>query len=279
MGLRINTNVSALGVTRNLRHTGETQDSAHRKLSSGSRVTRAGDDAAALAISEKTKANIRSIRQGARNANDGIGVTQTAEAALNEVSANMVRIRELSIQAASGTYGDNERSYIQAEAVQLVKNIRAIMKSAVYNGMPLFTPPSPYSEVHVGVNNSPEADRVAFELAAHAKSLSSLKLESIDMRTQAAAQHNLDFIDSQLYAVAEARATLGATQNRLEISAENAMISHQNWSAGYSRMRDADIAAEHSEMVKAQLQTQMGTAMLAQSTQLGANALRLLSND
>lgn len=276
MGLRITTNVSSLGVTRNLRQSAEAQDGVSQKLASGSRVNKAADDAATLAISEKARADIRSIRQGGRNANDGIGVIQTAESALTEVSNNLIRIRELSVQAASGTYGDNERSYVQAEANQLVQNIRSIIAGTEYNGMGVFAPSSPLADIQVGIHNNPAADRIGYQLNWAGEHLASLMLEGINMRTQGAAQHNLDFIDQSMYAVQEVRAVLGASQNRLTVAYDGSQMAAQNMSAGLSQMRDADMAQEHSEFVRGQIQQQMGTAMLAQANNLGAGVLKLL---
>ena len=276
MGLRITTNVASLGVSRNLRQTGEAQDGVSEKLASGQRVNKAADDAATLAISEKARADIRSIRQGGRNANDGIGVVQTAESALNEVSSNLIRIRELSIQAASGTYSDNERSYVQEEANQLVHNIRTIISGTDYNGMNVFAPGSPLADIQVGIHNDPGADRIGYQLNWAGNHLADLRLESIDMRTQGAAQHNLDFIDKSLNSVQEVRSVLGASQNRLMVAYDGSQIAAQNMSAGLSQMRDADIAHEHSEFVRGQIQQNMGTSMLVQANNLGAGALKLL---
>src|ERR1700742_3134701 len=123
MSLRIATNIQALAAQRFLNINHEAQNRSLEKLSSGSRINRAGDDAAGLAISEKLKANIRSMKQATRNANDGISLIQTAEGAMNEVSNIMIRLRELSIQGASDTIGDTERGFIDKEVQKLKEEI------------------------------------------------------------------------------------------------------------------------------------------------------------
>lgn len=142
--------------------------------------------------------------------------------------------------------------------------------------MGVFSPGSTLADVQVGIHNDPDADRIGYQLNWAGQHLSDLKLESIDMRTQGAAQHNLDFIDKSLYSVQEVRSVLGASQNRLAVAYDSTQIAAQNMTAGLSQMRDADMAHEHSDFVRGQIQQNMGTAMLAQANNLGAGALKLL---
>src|SRR3954469_15156943 len=150
MSLRINTNVQALAAQRFLTNNHEAQNRSLERLSSGSRINRAGDDAAGLAISEKLKANIRSIKQASRNANDGVSLIQTAEGAMNEIGNILVRMRELSIQAASDTIGDTERGFINKEVQNLKFEIDRIASSTEFNGMHLLDGSVPPLEIQVG---------------------------------------------------------------------------------------------------------------------------------
>ncbi|MEK6580589.1 MAG: flagellin FliC, partial [Bdellovibrionota bacterium] len=137
MSLRINTNIQALSAQRYLGINNEAQNRSLEKLSSGTRINRAGDDAAGLAISEKLKGHIRSLKQAGRNANDGISMIQTAEGAMNEVGNIMIRMRELSIQGASDTIGDTERGFIHKEVAQLKDEVDRIAFSTEFNGRKL----------------------------------------------------------------------------------------------------------------------------------------------
>src|SRR5579863_10089526 len=163
MGLRINTNVQSLAAQRNLGLNSAAQKTSLEKLASGSRITKAADDAAGLAISEKMKASIRSIRQDIRNANDGISMIQTAEGGMNEISNILVRFRELSIQAASDTIGDTERGFVDKEVQQLKQEVDRIAHSTEYNGHKLLNGEGDVMEVQIGMHNNPQEDRFVFD--------------------------------------------------------------------------------------------------------------------
>ncbi|MEK6626140.1 MAG: flagellin FliC, partial [Bdellovibrionota bacterium] len=137
MGLRINTNVASLNAQRNLSQTKLAMDKTLEKLSSGQRINRAGDDAAGLAISENLKAQIRGMGQAERNAQDGVSLVQIAEGALAEVSNILIRLRELSVQAASDTIGNTERKFLNVEFEQLTSEVDRIANSTEFNRVPL----------------------------------------------------------------------------------------------------------------------------------------------
>src|SRR5665647_29479 len=163
MGLRINTNTSSISAQRALGHTKMNLDNNLRKLSSGERITRAGDDAAGLAISEKLRANIRGIRQAKRNSDDGISLIQTAEGGLNEISSIIIRLRELSIQAASDTVGDTERVFSDIEFQNLLDEVQRISQSSEFNGRKLLNGTGGLVEIQVGLNNDPTLDRIKYD--------------------------------------------------------------------------------------------------------------------
>jgi len=160
MGLRINTNVPSLVAQRNLRGNRQMLDRTLERLSSGSRINHAGDDAAGLAISETLRAQIRGISQAERNAQDGISLVQVAEGGLVEVSNILIRMRELGVQASSDTVGTRERGFLNNEFQQLSEEIDRIANSIEFNGNPLLNGNGSAFEVQIGTKNNPLVDRI-----------------------------------------------------------------------------------------------------------------------
>src|SRR6185295_11302977 len=209
MGLRIATNVQSLAAQRFLNQSHNAQDRSLEKLSSGSRINRAGDDAAGLAISENLKASIRSMKAATRNANDGISLVQVAEGSMNEISNILIRMRELSIQTASDTIGDVERGFVDKEVQALKAEIDRISRNTEFNGMKLLDGTSPELEVQVGMHNSPDLDRFRFDTKQLVTTLDSLGLNGIANNTKASSQENLGMLDSAIVHVNENRAAMG----------------------------------------------------------------------
>lgn len=276
MGLRINTNIQALAGQRNLSNNfGKLQQSLER-LSSGSRINKAADDAAGLGISEKLKANIRSLGQATRNANDGISLIQTAEGSMNEISNILVRIRELSIQAASDTIGDPEREFVDKEVQHLKFELDRIANSTEYNGTKLLNGQSEPLEIQVGVNNNPVNDRLTFESQNQVTTLESLGITDVSTIKKVNAQENLEKIDKAIHTLNSNRASLGALQNRLNSTINNLRVYNENLSAANSRIRDTDMAEEATTLTKSNILTQSNIAVLAQANQTPTLALSLL---
>lgn len=176
MGLRINTNTSSIAAQRALGITKNNLDSNLRKLSSGERITRASDDAAGLAISEKLKGHIRGLRQAKRNSDDGVSLIQTAEGALSEISNIVIRLRELSIQAASDTVGDTERGFSNIEFQNLLEEVQRISQGSEFNGRKLLDGTGGVVEIQVGIHNDPttiESNMIQLPLTLHLKHLAS----------------------------------------------------------------------------------------------------------
>src|SRR6185312_7724401 len=209
MSLRIATNVQSLAAQRYLTNNHEEQNRSLERLSSGSRINRAGDDAAGLAISERLKANIRSMKQATRNANDGVSMVQTAEGAMNEVSNILIRLRELSIQGASDTIGDTERGFINKEVQQLKSEINRISDSTEFNGTKLLDGTAPQLEIQIGLNNNPNTDRFIFDSKGLVTNLSSFGLEDVSTESKQESQMNLAKLDSAITHLNGNRATLG----------------------------------------------------------------------
>jgi len=276
MGLRIATNVQSLNAQRNLGTSFEKQAGSLNKLSSGQRINKSGDDAAGLAISEKLKGSIRSMQQANRNANDGISLIQTAEGGINEVSNILLRLRELSVQAASDTVGDAERSFTDKEFQALKSEIDRISQVTKFNGTNLLNGSGATLDFQVGIENSPENDRLQFKTAETDVTLGKLGLSSTGTSSKVSAQENLAKIDVAIMSVNENRAGLGALQNRLSSTVQNLSISTENLAAANSRIRDTDMAAETSELTKQSILTQAGTAVLSQANSSQNLALKLL---
>jgi len=276
MGLRIMTNVSALNAQKNLYMTGINLGKSMARLSSGQRINQAADDAAGLAISENLKAQIRGLRQANRNANDGISLVQIAEGSLNEVSNMLIRLRELGIQAASDTIGDTERKFLDVEFQQLKSEIQRVTESTQYNGYDLLNGTGSVIDIQVGVNNDPFKDRISFNAGAANSTLEALGMVSESVGTKEGAQFTLSVLDDAMTSVNAIRANFGAMQNRLQSTSSNLLIYDENMSAANSRIRDADIAAESTEMVRNNILMQAGTAILGQANQVNQLALKLL---
>jgi flagellin len=276
MGLRINTNIQAMVAQRNLDHNRRSQESSLERLSSGTRINRAGDDAAGLAISERIRANTRSLGQANRNAQDGISLIQVAEGATNEVSNILVRMRELSIQAASDTIGDKERSFIDKEVQQLRAEIDRIASTTEFNGTKLLNGSAPKLEVQVGLNNNPMEDRLVIDSDQQNITVGALGIEGITTGSKVDAQSNLAKLDDALTKLNENRSALGALQNRLQSTINNIPTYKENLDAARSRIRDTDMAAETSELTKSNILSQAGISVLSQANQNPQQVLKLL---
>jgi flagellin len=277
MGLRIATNIQSLSAQRNLTNNYELQNRSLERLSSGSRINRAGDDAAGLAISEKLRANIRSLKQASRNASDGIGLVQVAEGSMNEITNILVRLRELSIQGASDTIGDVERGFIDKEVQGLKDEVGRIAATTEFNGRKLLNGTEPTLEIQVGIQNNEFEDRFKFDTSSLVTTIGELGLNSVNTMDKASSQNNLAMLDGAITKVNENRATLGALQNRLMSTINNISIYNENLSAANSRIRDTDMAEETSELVKRNILTQSNISVLGQANANPQAVLKLLS--
>lgn len=274
--MRIATNSTALNAQRQMSNTRTNLDKALERLASGSRINHAGDDAAGLAISESLRAQVRGIRQAKRNALDGVSLIQVSEGGLNEISNILIRLRELSIQAASDTIGDVERQFVDREFQSLKQEIDRIANVTNFNGTPLLNGKAGIFEIQVGTQNNPILDRVVYNGERADASLDALKLGGESTATKQGAQLSLSVIDDALIRLNSIRADLGAMQNRLQSTISNLAISDENLSAANSRIRDADMAEEVSEMTKQNILMQAGISVLGQANQVNGAAIKLL---
>lgn len=279
MGLRISTNIAAMAANRALSHTSEDQAKSYMRLSSGNRITSAGDDAAGLSISENLRAQIRSMGQAERNANDGISFVQVAEGGLTEIGNILIRMRELSVQASSDTIGDRERGFINQEIQSLLAEVNRIADVTNYNGTSLLNGASDKSELQfqVGIRKENDnADQIVFQPNEYNFKTSELGVEGISYETIEDARSAMDQVDVAIGKVFEGRAKLGATQNKLHATVNNISIAKENLSNARSRIADTDIASETSELVRGQILQSAGVAVLGQANTAPMQALKLL---
>lgn len=276
MGLRINTNVASLNAQRNLGSTRINMNKSLEKLSSGQRINRAGDDAAGLAISENLKAQIKGLGQAERNAEDGVSLVQIAEGALGEVSNILIRLRELSVQAASDTIGTTERKFLNVEFEQLTSEVDRIANSTEFNRVPLLNGTGAVFDIQIGTRNDPISDRLTFDASSADVNVAALGLNLASVSDKISAQNSLTSIDQAIISVSGIRADFGALQNRLQSTVNNIQVSIENLASANSRVRDTDVAAETAELTKQNILMQAGTSVLSQANSSTNSALSLI---
>lgn len=277
MGFRINTNIPAMQGTHNLQKVTRASEESSAKLSSGERITKAADDAAGLAISEKLKAEIRSSRQANRNANDGISLVQVAEGGLNESSNILTRMRELAMQASNDTLTDVDRNMAEMEYQQIKSELDRISKSTEFNGRKVLDGSGPRLDFQVGVGSNSVDDVISLNLKNTDSGAQSLGVDNLTISSKGSAQNSLTTIDRALEKIVAQRSQLGSIQNRLQNGSANLDIYTENMSAANNRIRDLDYADETAKQAKNNIITQASTAVQVQANSLGANAVKLLS--
>ena len=279
MSISVLTNVASLNAQRNLNTTQASLATSIGRLSSGMRINKASDDAAGLGISENLKADLRSLSQAQRNANDGVSLTQVAEGSMNEMSGIVTRMRELAVQSANQTLGSTERGYIQTEFGQLRQEINRISAVTEYNGQKLIDgSASTGLSFQVGMHNSAN-DRIAMsvtKLTTSTLGSASLHIASATLSTVTGSRNALAVFDKAIEQLSTARSKVGAVQNRMQITINTLSVAHENLSAANSRIRDVDVASETANLTKAQILSQAGLAVLGQANQIPNSALSLL---
>ncbi len=272
MGLRVNSNIASINAQRNLVGTTDRLQKSLQRLSSGLRITRAADDAAGLAISESFRAEIRSLQQVQRNANDGISMLQIAEGALNETSTILIRMRELSIQSANGTLGPAERGTVDLEFQGLLAEIDRIAAVTEFNGA-LILQSGGVTSFQIGTNNTVN-DR--FSVSSVNAGAGAIGLSGVTVANLSGARSSLVLLDSAISQIASLRASFGTAQNRLESAIRSIAVAVENTAAAESRIRDVDFASETAELTRNQVLQQAGISVLAQANVSTQSALALL---
>lgn len=276
MSLRISTNVASLNAQKNLSGTNRDLEKSLARLSSGYRINQAADDAAGLAISENLKGQIRGLRQASRNAEDGVSLVQVAEGGLQETSSILIRLRELAIQAASDTIGDTERTFLDVEYQQLKSEMQRIAEVTQFNGRDLLNGTGGIMDIQVNVHNDEFKDRISFNTSAANSTLEALGMTAESLATKEMAQNSIAVVDTAMISVNAMRANFGAMQNRLTSTINNLAVAHENLSSANSRIRDADVAEETSQLTRNQILMQAGVSVLGQANSMQQIAMKLI---
>ena len=267
--LAIKNNIMAENAARYLGKSYDALAQSVERLSSGLRINSAKDDAAGLAVRELMRADIAVLQQGSRNALDGISMVQTMEGALSTIDDALVRMRQLAMQASTGSYSDTQRSIMDNEFAEMAAEIDRIAGAVTFNGNPLLNSASASIDIQVGTT-----DKIA--ITGVDVTSSALGLGSASLATAAAAQSALTFLDSAISSKDTARATFGYKMNRLESTISVINNQAENMMAAESRVSDVDVATEMTEMTINQVLSQAGVAMLAQANTMPQMALTLL---
>ncbi len=276
MALTILSNPLAIAAQRHLALTEGRYHTSVVRMASGSRITRASDDPAGLAISDNMTATIRSMGQAMRNAQDAISLIQIFEGGTTEIDNMLVRIRELAMHSANETLGVQERRMLDNEAQELKREITRIARTTVYADRELLAGESLHLEFQVGLNNNPERDRIVFDPGDTNLTTDGLKLSDLSIGHKEDAQNSLDLLDQALGRVNELRARIGASQNRLQSTLNSQGVFLENLSAARSRIRDTDMAEESTANAREAILRQAGVAVLSQANETPKLALSLL---
>lgn len=270
MGLRVNTNLASMTAQRNLSLVTNRLQGNYSRLASGMRIASAADDAAGLGISERMRSQILSLGQAVRNADDGISLVQTAEGALNEVSSNLSRMRELAIQSANGTLNTTDRSVIDLEFSALKTEIDRIANTTEFNGISLLNTTSAIT-IQVGLQAS---QTISVTLANTTNS--NLGISTLSTGTSGNASAALATIDTAINSVNSIRGGLGASQNRLASTVRSILNARENLASAESRIRDVDVAEETADLTRNSIMQQAAVSILSQANTQPQIALSLL---
>lgn len=273
MGLRVNTNLFSISAQRNLSNVSSRLGGNFARLSSGLRIASAADDAAGLGISERMRAQVRSLGQAGRNAQDGISLVQTAEGALNETTTNLARMRELAVQASNGTLNTGDRAALDVEFQALIEEIDRVADQTTFNGISLLDTASNSIDIQVGTESG---ETISVDLESMTDSALGLSGGSFDLTSVSNASGVLDTIDTAIDSVTTLRGDLGAVQNRLMSTSRSISQTRENLSAAESRIRDVDIAMETADLTRNSIMQQAAVSVLSQANVQPQLALSLL---
>ncbi len=276
MGLRITTNLASISAQRSMAGSQREINKSFSQLASGSRITKASDDAAGLSISETLKSTVRGYVQSQRNANDGMSMVQVSEGGLGEISNILTRMRELGVQAASDTVGDTERGFIDKEVQQLKLEVQRIAKTTKWGGSNLLDGSGSNYTFQVDLNNDEFNDRIGFDASQQDATVDTLGISGFDFSDRAGAREAIEILETAQRQVNGYRANLGAIQNRLMSTADNLGVAIENFSAANSRIRDTDVAQSSAELARNNILLNASVGVMAQANNQPAMALKLI---
>lgn len=277
MGLRINTNVAALRAQSSMMSvTGKLRGNFSR-LSSGLRIATAADDAAGLGISERMRAQIRSLSVAHRNAQDGVSMLETAEGGLSQISESLIKLRELTVKAASGSTPRRDRWRLRTEQLLTVRHINDIANTLNFNGIQLLdgpggNPDARRHDIHVGVNST---DVIELDFSNDLDG-GALGISGINLMDENDARDAIGIVDTAMSRLDSVRALWGASQNRLESAMRSILTQRENLTASESRIRDVDVAHETAELTRNSILQQSAIAVLSQANAQPEITLQLL---
>lgn len=275
MGLRIGTNIAAITAARNLARNSEQMSRSYQALASGNRIARPGDDAAGFAISERLRGQEKGLAQARMNSDSAVGMIQVAEGGLSEQTNIIVRLKEIAVQAASDTVGTDERGFLDTEYQSLSKELDRIAASTRYGQMQLLNGGNTTYSFFVGSSGDRSTDVIEYKMDADTR-LNSLGLDGLSVTSKNNAEDALSTLDDGLKKLSQARANFGAIQERLQIAGSNLDIQRENVAEARSRITDADVAEEVTNLTRARVLQDFGTSVLAQANQEPIRALKLL---
>jgi flagellin len=276
MGLRINTNVASLSAQRNLQKATNGLHGNFEHLSTGRRIARASDDAAGLAIATRLGAQIRSLDQAARNANDGISLVQAAEGSLDEISGVLTRARELAVQSANDTLSGSDKDALNNEFTALIRQVDQIARSTDFNGIDLLSSTSNVITLQVGSGTISGTDTIDVTLTSALAA--DLSIDTLDIGSTGDASGAIDALDAAIDIVSSERSSLGAVQNTLNGTISAVENRVENLASAKSRILDVDVASETAELTKHNILQQAALSVLAQANQQPQAVISLLRN-
>ncbi|MFU8788021.1 MAG: flagellin [Methylobacter sp.] len=274
----INTNIASINSQRQLNKTNDNLSTTMERLSSGLRINSAKDDAAGLAIGNRMTSQIRGMGVAARNANDGISMAQTAEAAMGALTDTMQRMRDLALQSANdGGVNPGDREKMQTEFQQLNLELTRIIENTQFNEKKILNGSlSPGVNFQIGANIDSD-NQISIEIDDLAATITSVTDASIGSdATATGALEAITALDNAIASIDNSRAKLGAMQSRFTTTISNLQSSIENQSAARSRITDTDFAMETANLSRGQILQQAGTAMLAQANQSKQSVMQLL---
>ena len=272
---RISNTTSGIYLRRQARKTNQELRDNSAKISSGSRITKSSDDAAGLSMSTKMNANIRSQIQASRNAQDFVSVLQIMEGRLSGQAEMMVRIRELTIQAATGSISDNERELLNLEVEGLIHEIKRTAESTNHLNQDLLKGDQKKFEVQVDKGNG-KNDRLHIDLSDFAQTPFALGIDTVKIDKQYRAQHSLAKIDYAIESLSMSRAEVGAIQNRIQSTIGKLGNDVANHTSSKSRITDLDYAQATAKQASAKIKQSVQTSIAGQVNNMGASYLKLL---
>ena len=272
MALRINNNISSLSAQRSLARTSADLGRSMNRLASGLRIQTAADDPAGLAISERMRSQVRALDQAARNTQDGISLTQTADGALSEASSLLGRMRELAVQAANGTLSVSDRAVLDTEFQELSEEIGRIADTTEFNGVSLLDGAVSSVAIQGGIDSGQTLDVPLADTTT-----TNLAIDVLDVTDATSASAAMAALDTAIESVSDARGSFGASQNVMTHHHSVVQETSINLRAAQSRIRDVDVALETAKIVQKRIIQQLGTSVLAQANTSSSRALDLLA--